>query len=139
MYVINDIHDMFREIERQAITTREATFLAAYVSWNYIDITENGQNMKPYEGHVNVQLERAFKDNKNQTTFRDTIGREYIVDFKSMEEYPVVDPTDRVKIIRKDLVQSKSRIIHSQYHCVKLTLPLTNLEQKNRSTVVTSA
>ncbi|KAL5022101.1 hypothetical protein ScPMuIL_001256 [Solemya velum] len=105
MYVINDIHDMFREIERQAITTREATFLAAYVSWNYIDITENGQNMKPYEGHVNVQLERAFKDNKNQTTFRDTIGREYIVDFKSMEEYPVVDPTDRVKIIRKDLVQ----------------------------------
>lgn len=86
------------------------------VQWFYIEITEVGQNLVKYTPLLNLAIEKAFKDPQPSYQFKDSEGVAYIVDFAAMEEYPVDNKEDTVKVIRRDLIKGKSSLYLKPIH-----------------------
>ncbi|XP_053406951.1 protein mono-ADP-ribosyltransferase PARP15-like [Mercenaria mercenaria] len=72
--------------------------------WFYIEVTNTGQEVKPYDRDINLAIETAYRQKKDIVTFL-IDGQDYILDFESMEEYPEKNLGDKVKVIRRDLVK----------------------------------
>lgn len=56
---------------------------------------------------INMHLENAYKGTSSRTDvdFPDSKGNIYIIDLKSMTEYPKNDPSDKVDVIRREKIE----------------------------------
>ena len=63
--------------------------------------------LEPYPPMVNMHLDNAYKGNSNRTDvdFKDEHGEEYIIDLKTMTEFPKNNPKDRMDVIRREKLQ----------------------------------
>jgi hypothetical protein len=60
-----------------------------------------------YPPMENMHLENAYKGTSNRTDvdFIDEHGEEYIIDLKTMTEFPKKNPKDRMDVIRREKLQ----------------------------------
>ena len=63
--------------------------------------------LEPYPPMENMHLENAYKGNSKRTDvdFKDEHGEEYIIDLKTMTEFPKNNPKDRMDVIRREKLQ----------------------------------
>ncbi|KAL5022028.1 hypothetical protein ScPMuIL_001183 [Solemya velum] len=71
-------------------------------------LRQSGQALVDYEKMVNLTIENAYKKNLKSVQICDSKGKTYVVDFGNMEEYDQQNPSDKVKIIRRDLIKDTS-------------------------------
>ena len=88
----------------------QAEMMKNMVQWYFIEITEIGQNLEKYTPHLNLKIEKAFKDQTPNIQFKDADGVTYEIDFGKLEEYPLDTPNDTVKVVRKDLIKGEKYI-----------------------------
>ena len=86
----------------------QAELMKNMVQWYFIEVTEVGQNLTEYTPHLNLKIEKAFKEQSTTYQFTDADGDMYEIDFTKLEEYPVKNPKDTVKVVRKDLIKGKN-------------------------------
>ncbi|XP_046369034.2 protein mono-ADP-ribosyltransferase PARP14-like [Haliotis rufescens] len=102
----NFIHKMIRDVEREIQEKEYAEALEKVVQWYFMDKDEETANevMTKYDTLMNAMLEKAFK--KGETTR--LVHDDFVFDFNDWVEYPVDNDDDKVKIIRRDLVEVSS-------------------------------
>jgi hypothetical protein len=76
-----------------------AKTIQKYVKWQYETSTDKWM---PFRDEVNYQLETAYQRKDVSFTVKDRTGTEYVVDFKSMEEYEKKDKRKKCKVQRLD-------------------------------------
>ena len=106
-----------RDVERGELQKNHAEMLKNVVQWYYIEITDVGRKLEAYSVHLNYMIEQAFKNQKPNYQFQDKDGDNYIVDFKTMDEYPEKDPTDTCAVVRRDLIKG---ILTQFWQCLLL-------------------
>ena len=94
------IHKVIRDAEKNRQEKQAAELMASMVEWCFLDTTA-GNNLNKYPPHLNLQLEKALRNQETRTSFLDDQGKRYVVDLTTYEEYPEDDPLDTVKVIRK--------------------------------------
>ncbi|KAL5021121.1 hypothetical protein ScPMuIL_000276, partial [Solemya velum] len=105
---IDEIHKIIRDVDRSKQQASEAELLGKVVQWYCIDQGQSGQALVDYEKMVNLTIENAYKKNLKSVQICDSKGKTYVVDFGNMEEYDQQNPSDKVKIIRRDLIKDTS-------------------------------
>ncbi|XP_069140966.1 LOW QUALITY PROTEIN: protein mono-ADP-ribosyltransferase PARP14-like [Argopecten irradians] len=98
----DDLNKMIRVCEKKKMQEKEAELIGDMVQWHFIEVTAIGEKLQAYPPDINLQLEKKYRDQKSQAEFNDSAGNVYVVDFTSLEEFPENDPTDRVKVMRKN-------------------------------------
>ena len=94
------IHKVIRDAEKNLQEKQAAELMASMVEWCFLDTT-GSNDLNKYPPHLNMQLEKALRNQETRTSFLDDQGKRYFVDLTTYEEYPEDDPTDTVKVIRK--------------------------------------
>lgn len=94
------IHKVIRDAEKNRQEKQAAELMASMVEWCFLDTTV-GNDLTKYPPAINMQLEKALRNQETRTSFLDAQGKKYIVDLTTYEEYPEDDVTDTVKVIRK--------------------------------------
>ena len=63
--------------------------------------------LDPYPSMENMHLENAYRGASNRTdvNFKDLHGEEYIIDLKTMTEFPKKNPKDTIEVIRREKLQ----------------------------------
>ncbi|XP_046555938.1 protein mono-ADP-ribosyltransferase PARP14-like isoform X3 [Haliotis rubra] len=104
------VHKIVQEALREEQQSEKAEMLSSYVQWSYIevDITGSSQPVE-YDKIINQQIEEAYQNKKPFIRLPlDTDGKIYVVDLNNMEEYDSDVPSDKVSVIRKDLIKGAS-------------------------------
>ncbi|XP_048244595.1 protein mono-ADP-ribosyltransferase PARP14-like isoform X1 [Haliotis rufescens] len=104
------VHKIVQDALRQEQLSDKAEMLSSYVQWSYIDVDRAGSHTTvEYEKIINQQIEEAYQSKKSSVSLPpDTNGDIYIVDLTRMEEYNSDYPSDRVSVIRRDLIKGAS-------------------------------
>ena len=101
------IHKRCRSYEKEKHTKIEADILYNQIRWHFEEITSTEVKEIEYGKNPNLKIETAYKGNKETVELKDTEGKVYIIDFKELVEYPKADKTDKVRVIRKDILKGK--------------------------------
>lgn len=107
MNASDKVHEVIRRADAVQQEKQAAEIMADMVEWCFIEITSKGQQLEKYPPDINMQLEKALRNQESDISFRDRDGKRYIVDLTTYEEYPEDDKTDVVKVIRKNKIDSK--------------------------------
>ncbi|XP_060564934.1 protein mono-ADP-ribosyltransferase PARP14-like [Ruditapes philippinarum] len=100
MNASDKISTLLRDAERME-------FLKNIAQWFYIEVSQTGEQVLPYGKDINMIIENAYK--RQRSTVEYSVGdSDFILDFASMEEYPENNISDKVKVIRRDLVKGGS-------------------------------
>ncbi|XP_062611964.1 protein mono-ADP-ribosyltransferase PARP14-like [Saccostrea cucullata] len=102
------VHRLLRQADAVRQEKQAAEMMASMVEWCFIEITNTGQKLEPYPADINMQLEKALRKQEAKASFKDAQGNKYIVDLAAYEEYPESDPTDIVKVIRKNKISGSN-------------------------------
>ncbi|XP_046562803.1 protein mono-ADP-ribosyltransferase PARP14-like isoform X2 [Haliotis rubra] len=104
------VHKIVQEALRQEQQSEKAEMLSSYVQWSYIEVDNTGSSQPvEYDKIINQQIEEAYQNKKSLMRLPpDTGGDVYIVDLDNMEEYHSDFPSDKVSVIRKDLIKGAS-------------------------------
>ncbi|XP_052261029.1 protein mono-ADP-ribosyltransferase PARP14-like isoform X2 [Dreissena polymorpha] len=83
---------------------KSALLLQDVVQWYYIEVTEEGDELKPYDQYLNFLIEKAYKNQDDSAQYREN-SLEIVVDFKNLQEYEKgeTDENKKTKIVRKDV------------------------------------
>ena len=101
------IHKHCRDHNREKQTKIEADILYNQIRWHFEEVTATEVKEVEYGKNPNLKIETAYKGNKEIVELKDSEGKVYIIDFKELVEYPKSDKTDRVRVIRKDILKGK--------------------------------
>ena len=99
------IHNGCRDHNREKQTKIEADILYNQIRWHFEEITATEVKEIEYGKNPNLKIETAYKGKKETVELKDSEGKVYIIDFKELVEYPKSDKTDRVRVIRKDILK----------------------------------
>ncbi|XP_060564915.1 protein mono-ADP-ribosyltransferase PARP14-like [Ruditapes philippinarum] len=97
MNASDKINKLLRDAERME-------FLKNIAQWFYIKVSQTGETVSPYEKDINMKIENAYKVKKPTVAYV-IDGIDYILNFELMEEYPENKPSNKLKVIRRDLVK----------------------------------
>ncbi|XP_060083927.1 protein mono-ADP-ribosyltransferase PARP14-like [Ylistrum balloti] len=97
----DELNKLIRDCEKRKMKEQEAALIGDMVQWHFMLVTGVGEKLEEYPPDINALLEKAFKGQKDQVKFADNARNMYVVDFRTLEEFPENDPVDRVKVIRK--------------------------------------
>jgi hypothetical protein len=63
--------------------------------------------LEPYPSMENMHLENAYKgvSDRTRVNFKDEHGEEYIIDLKTMTEFPKKNPKETIEVIRREKIQ----------------------------------
>jgi MoxR-like ATPase len=63
--------------------------------------------LEPYPSMENMHLENVYKGFSDRTyvDFKDEHGEEYIIDLKTMTEFPKKNPKETIEVIRREKIQ----------------------------------
>lgn len=111
------VHQMIWKACTEAIQQEKqaAEMMAAMVEWCFLDASSIPSKLQKYPSNINLQLEKALRKQEPKTSFCDSQGVKYIVDFTTYEEYLESDPSDSVKVIRKSKIDGLLKILLSVY------------------------
>ena len=101
------IHRQCKEYQREKNAKIEADILYNQIRWHFEEITATEIKLIEYGKNPNLKIETAYKGNKDSVELKDTEGKIYVVDFKDLVEYPKDDKTDKVLVIRKDILKGE--------------------------------
>ncbi|XP_046573883.1 LOW QUALITY PROTEIN: protein mono-ADP-ribosyltransferase PARP14-like [Haliotis rubra] len=106
------VHEMIRALDKKRQDEEYADDLQRVVEWSYVELTEEGdERVVAYDKKVNAMLEKAYTHKK-----KDKLEYEgYTFDFTGWVEYPSEDPTDTVRMIRRDKVAGASANLPSTW------------------------
>lgn len=122
------VHQMIRKAEAIQQEKQAAEMMSAMVEWCFLDAGSIPSKLEKYPPNINLQLEKALRKQEPKTSFCDSQGVKYIVDFTTYEEYPESDPSDSVKVIRKSKIDGSSFEIPPTW---------TSMDSKENVSVVT--
>ncbi|XP_060564916.1 protein mono-ADP-ribosyltransferase PARP14-like [Ruditapes philippinarum] len=97
MHASDKINKLLRDAERME-------YLKNIAQWCFIEVSQTGEKVLQYEKDINMEIENAYKQQKDTVEYV-IDGNDYIIDFALMEEYPESSPSDKVKVIRKEVVK----------------------------------
>ena len=101
------IHKRCRDYEKEKNAKIEADILYNQIRWHFEEVTATELKEIEYGKNSNLKIETAYKGNKDSVELRDTEGKVYVIDFKDLVEYSKDDKTDKVKVIRKDILKGR--------------------------------
>lgn len=104
---LDQVEQRLRKIWQYRIDRNDAETLKDLVQWKYEELTEEDYILRPYSDMLNLQIERAFTKGEKTFSFDDS-GKEYIIDFEMLKEYPRFDPDDSLRVVRKDILKCMS-------------------------------
>jgi hypothetical protein len=106
-----DVLDVTQEIRKKLLQMNDtkpdldaAEKLAHLVLWQYEEVTLTGFNNVPYKKLLNYRIEQAYRANLQCFMFEEN-GECFLVDFQHFVEYRKSDATDRIRVIRKDIIE----------------------------------
>ncbi|KAL3863204.1 hypothetical protein ACJMK2_004970 [Sinanodonta woodiana] len=108
-----EVLNLMRSIEKIENKEKQAAMLSQLVQWYYIDITSDGEDLVEYSKNTNATIEEAYQ--RKEKIVRVQADDPFIIDFDTFEEYPVTDPDDRVKVLRKDKIKDSVSEIPPQW------------------------
>lgn len=111
MSASDKINNMIRKADAIQQEKQAAEMIANMVEWCFLDTSSVPPKLEKYPSHINLQLEKALRNQDASTAFKDSDGNEYIVDLTAYEEYPKGDRKDVVKVIRKSKIDGLYMII----------------------------
>ncbi|XP_060608587.1 protein mono-ADP-ribosyltransferase PARP14-like [Ruditapes philippinarum] len=85
----------------------EMDYMTNIAQWYVIEVTEEGEDVQPYERELNLKIEKRYKQNAQEMGFN-VDGRDYIINFETMEEYPETDIKAVAKVLRRNVVKGGS-------------------------------
>ena len=103
------ILEMLLSFKKSAEMQKDAKVLAKLVQWYYIDQHRESQ---AFSRGNNAQLEKAYNNSERYLEIKDPKGRQYKVDLKKMEEYPLRGKSVKIHIVRSDTVIIDQFFIH---------------------------
>ena len=106
------IHKQCREYQKEKNTKIEADILYNQIRWHFEEITATEVKQIEYGKNPNLKIETAYKASKDSVELKDSEGKIYVVDFKDLVEYPKDDKTDKVRVIRKDILKGMVYFLH---------------------------
>ncbi|KAL4231262.1 Poly (ADP-ribose) polymerase [Mactra antiquata] len=132
------IHKLLRDIQACEHDKQAAELLSGIVQWFYIEITNVGQNLQPYDKEMNYRIETAFNNKDKNIKFK-ADDKMYIIDFTDMIEYPEKNKQDSISVIRRDLVKGSAYKMPESWGDFKgdmkvVVLPPANQEYKTLET-----
>lgn len=68
----------------------------------YFVVNDGKDELTEYESDINVIIEKAYRNQDKEVQFQNDAGTEFTINFNKMTEYPTVDTSDFVTVIRKD-------------------------------------
>lgn len=68
----------------------------------FLDISNGKNELIEYAGNINLKIEKAYRNQDKEVKFMDDGGTEFVINFKDMEEYPIVDKSDVTTVTRRD-------------------------------------
>ena len=101
----DNVHTILRDVDYHVQNTLQAKLISDYVQWYYID-TDDKKELVEYPGHINLVIEKTYRNKDKEVKFSDTAGVEYIINFNNMEEYPSDDKSDVTTVTRRDKIES---------------------------------
>ena len=108
---VSDAHsealNKLRLLEAKALAVKESKTLYTLVKWHHEDITASGTNLEAYDEMSNLIIETAYRNNEGEVELEDVDKEVYVIKFNDMVEYPKRDPTDQVRVVRKDIIKGK--------------------------------
>ena len=102
---IECIQDKLQQYQRELHNRAMAETLYNQVRWHYEEVTALERREKPYSLMPNYMIETAYTDGKSTIELKDSCGKEYIIDFLTLEEYSKQNRADSVRVIRKDILK----------------------------------
>lgn len=104
MNASDKINNMIRKADAIQQEKQSAEMIANMVEWCFLDTGSVPPKLEKYPSHINLQLEKALRNQEPSTFFKDSDGNKYIVDLNTYEEYPEGDRKDVVKVIRRSKI-----------------------------------
>ena len=105
------IHRQCKEYQRETNAKIEADILYDQIRWHFEEITATETKLIEYGKSTNLKIETAYKVHKDSVELIDTEGKIYIVDFKPLFEYAKDDITDKVRVIRKNILKGEGHLL----------------------------
>ncbi|VDI25021.1 Hypothetical predicted protein, partial [Mytilus galloprovincialis] len=99
---LQEIYTFLRRTEEMRYAEEHANLVSEMVEWSYLEVDIDGEKLIEYPRQINLLLEQAVRNNKATAEFHDDQGNKYIVDFNSYEEYLESNPSEAVKVIRRN-------------------------------------
>lgn len=99
------ISHILRQAERSRQELQAASMLANMVQWSFLEILPTGAKSVEYNQRENQIIELAFQNKKKNVELTDEDGNVYVVDFDSMMEYSITNPSDAVSVLRQDKIK----------------------------------
>ncbi|XP_060594497.1 protein mono-ADP-ribosyltransferase PARP14-like [Ruditapes philippinarum] len=98
-------YDKIQSFIKDAI---QMDYMSNIAQWYVIEVTEDGEDVQPYERDLNLKIETRYKQNAQEMGYTGVDGRDYIINFEAMEEYPETDKTAVAKVLRRNVVKGGS-------------------------------
>lgn len=93
-----EIHQYLHDYEKKKQEYEKAVAISSYVQWSY---EIHGKKTK-FSPNVNLIIENSYKNGEKTCKISDRSGKEYVVDFKSLKEHEVNNPSVQVSVERRD-------------------------------------
>lgn len=114
---LQEIYTFLRRTEEMRYAEEHANLVSEMVEWSYLEVDIDGEKLIEYPRQINLLLEQAVRNNKATAEFHDDQGNKYIVDFNSYEEYLESNPSEAVKVIRRNKLSGKLfKFFKQRYH-----------------------
>ena len=98
------VHTILREANHHVQNKLQAKLISDHPQWYYIDTDEKEELVK-YPDHINLVIEKAYRNKDKEVKFSDTTGVEYIINFNNMEKFPSDDKSDVTMVTRKNKIE----------------------------------
>lgn len=104
-------HRIIRDAELGLQDKLQAKLISDFVQWYHVENSDDKKDLCEYPDNVNLIIEQAYRNQDKEVRFTDDGGTEYTINFINMEEYPSVDKSDVVNVIRRDKIKGIMIII----------------------------
>ncbi|KAL3863209.1 hypothetical protein ACJMK2_004975 [Sinanodonta woodiana] len=111
--VKTEVLNLMSGIEKMENKKKQEAMLSQLVQWYYIEITEDREELVCYSEHINATIEEAYQ--RKEKILKLPADVPIIIDFDTFEEYPITDPSNKVKVIRKDKIKDSVSEIPPQW------------------------
>ena len=105
------IHRQCKEYQGEMNAKIEAEILYNQIRWHFEEITATEIKQIEYGKSPNLKIETAYKGYKDSVELTDTEGKIYVVDLKDLVEYAKDDKTDKVRVIRKNILKGECHLL----------------------------
>ncbi|KAK3606050.1 hypothetical protein CHS0354_006395 [Potamilus streckersoni] len=96
-----EVLSLLREIERSDFKEKQSTMLLQLVQWRFLESTDESQEWLDYDKNTNAKIEEAYQRKDKVLKLPGGI----IIDFEALEQYPEIDPTVKLTVLRKDKIK----------------------------------